>query len=112
MARADKFHLAVPCRSPHDECGELPGKGALAKNAVGVFHHAIERQTGFRKAAKSGVQVAHQHGSGDTFAGNVSEQEKQAVVRFEQVAVIAAHHACGLIVESHVPACSGEVRFG
>ncbi len=112
MARADKFHQAVPGRPPHDESGELPGQGALAKNAVAVFHHAIERQAGFRQAAKSGVQVAHQHGSGHTFAGNVSEQEKQSVVRFEQVAVIAAHHARRLIVKLHVPARRGEAGFG
>ena len=64
---------------------------------------------GFGEAAKGGAQVAHEHGRGDTFAGNIAEHKEQTGVGFEEVAVIAANHARGLIVVAHIPAKWREV---
>src|SRR5213082_1714098 len=59
VPRADKLHRTIMGRPSHDESRELSGERALAENAIGVFHHAIELQTGFGEAAKRCMQVAH-----------------------------------------------------
>src|SRR5260370_21284697 len=61
MDRADKLHRTIVGGSSHDESRELSRESALAENAVGVFHHAIERETGFGEAAERGMKVAHEH---------------------------------------------------
>jgi len=104
VARADKLHQTIMGSSSHDESRELPGESALAENAVRVFHHAIERETAFGEAAKRCMKVAHQHRRSNTLAGDIPEHKQQAAVCFENIAVIAAHHAGGLIVIAHVPA--------
>src|SRR6266481_9826753 len=104
MPRADKLNGTVRSRTSHDESRELSGESALAENAVGVFHHAIERESGFGEAAKRCMKVAHEHGRSNTLAGDIPEHKEQAAVCFEEIAVIAAHHAGGLIVVAHVPA--------
>jgi len=50
------------------------------------------------------MEVAHEHRRSNTFAGNIPQQKEQAAVCFEEIAVIAAHHAGGLIVVPHIPA--------
>ena len=104
VARADKLHRTIVGSSSHDESRELSRESALAENAVGVFHHAIERESGFGEAAKRCMKVAHEHGRSNTLAGDIPEHKEQAAVCFEEIAVIAAHHAGGLIVVAHVPA--------
>ena len=52
VPRADKLHRTIMGRPSHNESRELSGESALAENAVGVCHHAIEFQTGFGEAAK------------------------------------------------------------
>src|SRR5258708_31405095 len=103
MARADKLHGTIVRGSSYDESGELSGKSAFAENAVGIFHHAIERETGFGEAAKRRVEVTHEHGRSHTFAGDIPQHEEEAAVCFEKVAVVAAHHAGGVIMETPVP---------
>src|SRR6266705_4954904 len=104
VARTDKLHRTIVGSSSHHESCELSGESALAENAVGVFHHAIERETGFREAANRCMKVAHAHRRSNTLAGNIPQRKEQAAVCFEKIAVIAAHHAGGLIVVAHVPA--------
>src|SRR6266850_1639880 len=104
VARADKLHQTIMGGSSHDESRELSGESALAENAVRVFHHAIERETAFGEAAKRCMKVAHQHRRSNTLAGDIPQHKQQAAVCFENIAVIAAHHAGGLIVIAHVPA--------
>src|SRR4029077_14354825 len=65
VSRADKLHRTIAGSSTHDESRELSGESALAKNAVGVFHHAIERETGFGEATKRRMKVAHKHRRGN-----------------------------------------------
>src|SRR3984893_14425509 len=93
VARAHKFHRAIIARPSHDESRELSRKSALAENAVGVFHHAIEGETGFGKASKRRMEVAHEHRRSNALSGNISQHKEQAGVRFEKIAVIAAHHS-------------------
>src|SRR5712691_7721353 len=83
VARADKLHRTIVGSSSHDESRELPRESALAENAVGIFHHAIERQTGFAEAAKRCMKVAHEHRRGNPLAGNISQHKEQATVCFE-----------------------------
>jgi hypothetical protein len=83
MARADKLHRTIVRSSSYDESRELSGKGAFAENAVGVFHHAIERETGFGEAAKRCMEVTHEHRRSNTLAGNISQHKEQAAVCFE-----------------------------
>src|SRR5260370_32371839 len=111
VACTDKLHRAIVGSSSHDESRKLPRESALAENAVGVFHHAIERETGFGEAAKCCMEVAHEHRSGNTLARNISQHKEQATVCFEEIAVIAAHHACGLIVLARVPAIWCQAGF-
>src|ERR1700756_2790176 len=73
VPRADKLHRTIMGSSSHNESCELSGERALAENAVGVCHHAIEFQTGFGEAAKRGMQVAHEHRRGDALAGNIPQ---------------------------------------
>jgi hypothetical protein len=61
VARADKFHGTIVGSAPHDQSRELSGESAFAENAVGVFHHAIERETAFGETAKRCMKVAHEH---------------------------------------------------
>jgi hypothetical protein len=112
MTRADKLHCTIVGSSSHDESRELPRECAFAENAIGVFHHAIERETGFREAAERCMKVAHEHRRGNTLAGNISEHKEQAAICFEKIAVIAADHAGRLIVVAHVPAnwCQAGLR--
>src|SRR5260370_34219708 len=70
MARADKLHRTIVGGSSHDESRELSRESALAENAVGVFHHAIERETGFGEAAARGMKVAHEPRRRHTLARN------------------------------------------
>ncbi len=49
------------------------------------------------------MQVAHQHGRGDSLAGNVAEQEKKTVFVFDQVKVIPAYQRGRLVVVSRLP---------
>src|SRR5260370_4454429 len=111
MARADKLHRTIAGCSSHDESRELSRESALAENAVGVRHHAIERETSFSEAAKGGMKVAHEHGSSNAFAGDIAQHKEQAAVRFEEIAVIAAHHAGRLIVVVNVPAIRRQPDF-
>src|SRR5260370_38443043 len=111
MARADKLHRTIAGCSSHDESRELSRESALAENAVGVRHHAIERETSFSEAAKGGMKVAHEHGSSNAFAGDIAQHKEQAAVCFEKIAVIAAHHASRLIVVVHVPAIWRQTGF-
>src|SRR5713101_1351235 len=104
VARADKLHRTIVGSSSYDESRELSRESALAENAVGVFHHAIERETGFGEAAKRCMKVAHQHRRSNTLARNISQHKEQAAVCFEKITVIAAHHTGRLIVVAHVPA--------
>src|SRR5467141_2400378 len=104
VAGADKLHRTIVRSSSHDESRELSRESALTENPVGVLHHAIERETGFGEAAKRCMKVAHEHGRSNTLAGNIPQHKEHAAVCFEEIAVIAAHHAGGLIVVSHVPA--------
>src|ERR1700719_1207964 len=104
MARVDKLDCAIVCGSPHDKCCELPGQSAFAENAVGAFHHAIKRQAGLGETAKGRMQMTHEHGRRHALAGDVPQHEEQSAFCFYQVAVVAAHHASGLIVEANVPA--------
>src|SRR5258708_15909429 len=105
MARADKLHGTIVRGSSYDESGELSGKSAFAENAVGVFHHAIEREAGFGEAAKRCMEVTHEHRRSHALAGDIPQHKEQAAICFEKVAVVAAHHAGGLIVTAHVPPC-------
>jgi len=41
------------------------------KIRFGIFHHAIERETGFGEAAERCMKVAHEHRRGNTLAGNI-----------------------------------------
>src|SRR5260370_35980522 len=78
VARADKLYRTIAGSSPNDEGRELPRQGALAENAVGVLHQAIDRETGFGEAAKRCMEMAHEHRRGNTLAGNIAEHEEQA----------------------------------
>jgi hypothetical protein len=91
------------CGSSYDKSRELAGKSAFAENAVGVFHHPIEREASFGETAKRCMEVTHEHRRSYTLAGDVPQHKEQSAVRFDKVAVISAHHAGGLIVEAHVP---------
>ncbi len=111
VARTDKLHRTILGSSSHDQSRELSRESALAEYSAGVFHHAIERETGFGEAAKCCVEVAHEHRRGNTLAGNIPQHKEQATVCFEKIAVIAAHHAGGLIVVAHVPASWCQTGF-
>src|SRR5467141_2094819 len=111
VARADKLDRTIVGSSSHDESRELPRESTFAENAVGVFHHAIERETGFGEAAERCVKVAHEHRRSNTLAGNIPEHKEQAAVCFEKIAVIAADHAGRLIVVADVPASWRQAGF-
>src|SRR5256885_7902254 len=66
VARADELDRTIVGSSSHDESRELPRESTFAENAVGVFHHAIERETGFGEAAKRCMKVAHEHRRSNT----------------------------------------------
>ncbi len=103
VSRADEFDGTVlRCAADH-EGGELARHGALRKDAVGGFHHAIERKVGVGETAERGVEMAHEHGRGDALAGNISEQEQQAAVGFEEIAIVAAHQAGRRVVVANLP---------
>src|SRR4030095_461207 len=53
---ADKLYRTIVGSSSHDERRELSCESALAENAVGVFHHAIERQGGVGGGGGGGVE--------------------------------------------------------
>jgi hypothetical protein len=112
MAGTDELHRAIGGGAPDDEGGELPGECAFAEDAAGVFDHAIEGEARFGEGAKGGVEMAHEHGSGDAFTGNIAKQEEQAAAGLKEVAIIAADHARGLIVVVDLPAGGGEIGFG
>src|SRR5438552_8194699 len=82
VPRADKLHRTIMGRPSHNESRELSGESALAENAVGVCHHAIELQPGFREAAKRSMKVAHQHRRGYALAGNIPQHKEQAAIGF------------------------------
>jgi hypothetical protein len=103
VPRADKLHQTIVGSSPHHESRELSRESALAENTVGVLDHAIKRETGFGEGAKRCMEVAHEHRRSNTLAGNIPKHKEQTTVCFEKIAVIAAHHAGGLIVVAHVP---------
>src|SRR6266481_5915692 len=111
VTRADKLHRTIVGSSSHDESRELSRQSALAENAIGVFHRAIERETGFGEAAERCMKVAHEHRRGNTLAGNIPEHKEEAAVCFEKIAVIAADHAGRLIVVVHVPASWRQAGF-
>src|SRR5206468_11630193 len=111
VPRADKLHRTIMGRPSHNESRELSRQSALAENAIGVFHHAIELQPGFREAAKRSMKVAHQHRRGNTLAGNIPQHKEQATLCFEEIAVITAYHACRLIVITDVPPNWCQARF-
>ena len=73
VARIDKLHRTILGNSSHNESRELSCESALAENAVGVFHHAIERETAFGEAAKRCMEMAHEHRCSHTLAGNIPQ---------------------------------------
>src|SRR6267378_4492620 len=93
VARADKLYQTIMGSSSHDESCELSGESALAENAVGVLHHAIEWETSLGEATKRCMEVAHEHRGSYTLAGDIPQHKEQAAVCFEKIAVIAADHA-------------------
>src|SRR5215469_10861682 len=60
MACVDKLHRTIAGHTSHDDGRELPCESALAENAVGVFHQAVEREAGFGETAKRGMEMAHE----------------------------------------------------
>src|SRR5205807_399247 len=56
MACADKLNRTIVCGSAYYEGRKLPSQSALAKNAIGVLHHAVERETRFGETAKRCVE--------------------------------------------------------
>src|SRR5258708_35523416 len=108
VTRIDKLHRTILGNSSHNESRELSRESALTENAVGVFHHAIERETAFGEAAKRCMEVAHEHRRSNTFAGNIPQHKEQAAVCFEEIAVITAHHAGGVIGGAHIPTNWGQ----
>src|SRR5881398_370956 len=85
VPRADKLYRAIVGCPSHDESRELSGERALAENAIGVFHHAIELQTGFGEAAKRCMKMAHEHRRGNAFARNIPQHKEQAAIGFEKI---------------------------
>jgi hypothetical protein len=75
VASTDKLYRAIVGSSSYHESRELPRERALAENAVGVFDHAIKRETGFGQAAKRCMEVAHEHRRGNTLAGNIPQHK-------------------------------------
>src|ERR1700730_5438944 len=71
MSRADEFDEAILSRAAHNQGRELSGERALRKNTVCSFHHSLKWKVGSSEAAKCGVQMGHEHGSGDTFPVNI-----------------------------------------
>src|ERR1700730_3342773 len=67
MSRADQFDGTILCRAAHDQSRKLPGERAFRKNTVCSFDHSLKWKVGSSQTAKGGVQMAHEHGSGDTF---------------------------------------------
>jgi len=111
MARAYKFHCTIARGSSDDESRELSGKSAFAEYAVGIFYHVIEREVALGEAAKRCMEVAHKHRRSNTLAGDIPEHKEQAAFCFKEVAVIAAHHPGGLIVEPNAPAWRCQTKF-
>src|SRR6266403_1358839 len=104
MSRADEFDGTIICRAAHDQGRKLPSKRAFRKNTVCSFDHSLKGKIGSSQAAKSGVQMAHEHGSGDTFARDITEKEEQSAIGFEHVAIIAADRSRRLVVIPDLPA--------
>ncbi len=111
MPGADKLHRTVASCAAHDESGKLSRESALAENTIGILNHAIERETGFSESTKCCVQMAHQHGRGNAFAGNIAQQEQQSIAGLKKIAIVAAHHVGGLIVVADFPSSGRQVRF-
>src|SRR5260370_22967878 len=87
VACTDKLHRTIVGSSSHDESRELPRECALAENAVGVFHHAIEREAGFSEAAKRCMAVTHKHPRDNTLDQNISQHQEHATVSLEKIPV-------------------------
>src|SRR2546423_12437754 len=66
VAGADEFDCAVLRGASHDKGGVLAGQSALGKNAVSSLHHAVEWEIDIGEAAEGGVEMAHEHGRGNT----------------------------------------------
>src|ERR1700722_781217 len=77
---ADKLHRTVASGSPYDDGRQLAPEGALAENTISILNHAIERETGFGENAKCRMQMAHDHGRGNTLAGNIPQHKEQTAV--------------------------------
>ena len=84
VPRAHKLDRTVASGSPHNDSRKLSRERALAENAIGILHHAFEREIRFREGAKCGVQMAHEHGRRNTLARNIPQHKEQAVTHFKR----------------------------
>jgi len=109
MPGTDKLDGAVAGGTPDDERGIVTSQCALAEDAIGGLDHALKREIRAGEAAKGSVQMAHEHGSRHTFAGNVAEEKEQAGWGCNEVAVVATDRARRLVVVADVPSGSSNI---
>src|SRR6266404_3484071 len=110
MPCGDEFDRTIIRCAAHDQGRKLPGKRALRKNTVCSFDHSLKWKVSSSQAAKCGVQMAHEHGSGDTFPRDITKEEEQSVIGFEHVAIIAADRPRRFVVIADLPACGRQLR--
>src|SRR5262249_49234733 len=113
MASVADGHSATFRGAAADQGCVLAGKRAVAEQAAGTLCELINAEAKRDEAAEYGVELGHQHRSGDSLSGNVAENKIEVVIfALDDVNVVAADHASRFVGIVEMPAVDPEVVAG
>src|SRR5271157_2641222 len=111
MACIGELNSAIRKRTPTNQRRVMGRKCALRENPACSLEHATERKLDWHQGSKHGVEMRGEHGSRDTFPRHIAHHKVQAgvVSGIDDVAVIAAHYASGLVMIANLPAIAIQI---
>src|SRR6202000_3077031 len=88
------------------------GEDALTEDAIDLFNDLAEGKADADETAEEGVELGHEHGGGDAFAGDITEDEEELAVGEDEIAVVSADGAGGCVMIASFPTAGAEIRRG
>ncbi len=96
-----------------NECRVLTRQRAFTKQAACPFDELIHSQAERDQAPENGMKLCHQHGSGDSLAGDVTQSEIEVgFPGLDNVHVVAADRSRRLVTIVKTPPVEAQTAIG
>jgi hypothetical protein len=86
-----------------DEGCVKAGENTFAEDTIDLLNDLTKWKANADEAAEERVELRHENGGGDAFAGDITEDEEELAVSEDEVAVVSADRASGQIVIAGLP---------